>query len=162
MNISTVKVIVPRQIYRTREHKTPYARPIIVFMMYTHITKGSPNRYLQLFRKIQVMFSSCNISIGIVWRTSCIWSADVITIHLPTTQLVPAWSAASAAFTHFGRLPNVSWLMWVYPAGAKCLRKKDDFPRHGKPVNSTSSVSTTSGIIVAVGGSSNGTGWWVS
>jgi len=47
--------------------------------------------------------------------------------------------------------------MWAYPAGAKCLRKKDDFPRQGKPVNKTSSILVTSGIIVAVGGSSNGT-----
>lgn len=78
-------------------------------------------------------------------------------MYSPTTQLVPASSATLAAFIHLERLPSVSWLMWVYPAGAKCLRKKVDFPRHGKPENTTSSVPAASGMICAVTGSSNGT-----
>lgn len=156
MNICTVEVVVPCQIHWTNELDTSDAKrhvPVDVSKQ-----KYSPNRNLKFLREIQIMFSSWNVSIGIVCRTvMCLASSYKNNRYLPTTQLVPALSATSAAFMHLERLPNVSWLMWVYPAGAKCLRKKVDFPRHGKPENTTSSVPAASGMICAIGGSSNGT-----
>jgi hypothetical protein len=63
------------------------------------------------------------------------------------TQLFPAANASSAALIHFGREPSVSWFTCTYPAGAKCVRKNVDFPRHGGPVKSTISVWGSGGKI---------------
>jgi hypothetical protein len=58
----------------------------------------------------------------------------------PITQLFPAPNASSAALTHFGREPSVSWFTYTYSAGAKCVRKNVDFPRPGRPTKRTISV----------------------
>ena len=68
----------------------------------------------------------------------------------PITQLFPVANASSAALTHFGREPSVSWFTCTYPAGAKCERKNVDFPRHGRPTRTTISVWGSGGNIAAV------------